>query len=226
MKRIILLGAVALCGMMNAQQAKFGLKGGYALSKLNSDELSQSFDDIQVENKSKSGYFVGAFAEYGFNEKFAVQGEIQYANLGGNLELTASESGLNLTVQDKINFNQILIPISAKYYATPALALYAGPSTGFNSGYKTKIKIEETNVPSEFLGDLDFAELENEQDDQLKENLKSTSFNLFFGGEYTFYNGLFFDARYTVGLTNYEKNPVGGSETKMNYLQLGLGYKF
>ena len=34
MKKIILIGAIALCGAMNAQ-TKFGVKAGYALSSVN-----------------------------------------------------------------------------------------------------------------------------------------------------------------------------------------------
>ena len=72
----------------------------------------------------------------------------------------------------------------------------------------------------------ELSDLENTQDEVFEDELKSTNFNIFFGGEYTFYKELSLDVRYTVGLTNYIKKPVDNEELKMNYLQIGLGYKF
>ncbi|SIS87214.1 Outer membrane protein beta-barrel domain-containing protein [Kaistella chaponensis] len=235
MKKVLLIGAIALFGALNAQQTKFGLKAGYALSNIVSQELEESLEDEfggSSNNNSKSGYFIGAFVEHKLNDKFAIQGEAQYANLGGQFEVKYDETagGLNIkfTLQDKLNFNQILIPISAKYFVIPQLAIYGGPSVAFNAGYKSELKFKDHNIPSEFMGEInqELSALEKEQDDLLKESLKSTAFNIFFGGEYTFYKGLSVDARYTVGLTNYIKDPVDGEELKMNYLQVGLGYKF
>lgn len=228
MKKILFVGALAFFGAVNAQQTKFGIKAGYALSKIQSEELDNSFEGLSAENKSKSGYFIGVLVEHKLTDKFALQGEVQYANLGGQFEIKFNEQGINATVQDKFDFNQIIIPISAKYFATPQLALYAGPSIAFSTGYKSDVTIKDSNIPAEFLSGAEagFAELETQQDKAFEDELKSTNFNLFFGGEYTFYKSLFFDARYTVGLSNYEKNSVNDSKTTMNYFQVGLGYKF
>ncbi len=230
MKKLLLLSAVSLFGALNAQQTKFGLKGGYALSNLESKELDNMFEDFGVRgsNQAKSGYFVGAFVEHKLNDKFAVQGEVQYANLGGQIEAKFDEGGIKYTLQDKFHFNQIIIPIAAKYFITSDLAVYGGPSVAFSTGYESKITIKDSNIPSEFNNDINTAisQLEADQNKALKEELKSTNFNIFVGGEYQFYKALFIDARYSFGLTNYEKNPVDNSKTRMNYLQIGLGYKF
>lgn len=235
MRKLFLVGALALFGAVNAQQTKFGLKAGYALSSINSKVLEESLEDefgVNGDNKSKSGFFVGAFVEHKLNEKFALQGEVQYANLGGQVEAKYNETvdgeNIKFTIQDKMNFNQILIPISAKYFVTPQFALFGGPSIAFNAGYKSDFKLKDHNIPSEFMGEIndELSDLENTQDEVFEDELKSTNFNIFFGGEYTFYKELSLDVRYTVGLTNYIKKPVDNEELKMNYLQIGLGYKF
>lgn len=231
MEKISLLASLGLFALINAQQTNFGLKSGYTLSSIESQDSEESLEGelgISGENKSKSGYFVGAFVEHFVTSQFAIQGEVQYANLGGQIDATFNQEGINFTLVDKINFNQILIPISAKYFVTPEFAIFAGPSVAFNVGYKTEMKLENHNIPSEFMAELNnaFSEAEKQQDDALEENLKSTAFNLFLGGEYNVYKGLFLDARYTLGLTNYIKNPEGNEDLKMNYFQVGLGYKF
>ena len=93
---------------------------------------------------------------------------------------------------------------------------------------KSDFKLKDHNIPSEFMGEIndELSDLENTQDEVFEDELKSTNFNIFFGGEYTFYKELSLDVRYTVGLTNYIKKPVDNEELKMNYLQIGLGYKF
>ncbi|MGV8914961.1 MAG: porin family protein [Kaistella sp.] len=231
MKKLFLVGAVVLFGTINAQQTKFGLKAGYALSNISSKALEDGLRDefeTAASNKSKSGYYIGGFVEHKITDKFALQGEVQYANLGGQFEVNLDEGDLTATIVDKLNFNQILIPIAAKYYVTPEFALYGGPSVAFNAGYKSELKLKDHNIPSEFMGEINngLSQLEKQQDAVLEDNLKSTAFNIFFGGEYSFYKGLFFEARYTVGLTEYIKNPIDNEDLKMNYLQLGLGYKF
>lgn len=182
-----------------------------------------------MSKKSKSGYYFGAFVEHKIADKVALQGELQYANLGGTLEGKVDETfdgqNMRFTLVEDINFNQILIPISVKYYATPQFALYAGPSIGFSAGYKSKIKIKDANFSMGNVSE-EIAQLEKEQDETFKESLKSTSINAFVGAEYAVYKGLFVEARYTLGLTNYEKEKVEGSSVKMNYFQAGLGYKF
>lgn len=67
---------------------------------------------------------------------------------------------------------------------------------------------------------------ENALEKSFDDNLKSTEFGLFLGADYNLYKGLFVDARYSFGLTNMIKNPVNDEKLKMNFFQIGLGYKF
>ncbi len=221
MKRILLASAIALFAGLNAQTT-FGVKGGYALSKLNFNENSIELDGVKGNMTSKSGFYIGGLVEHKFNSRFAIQGEVEYANLGGKAEV-ALPYGIKVT--EKINLNRIVIPVSARYYATPELGIYAGPYVSFKTD--TNVKFDITGLPAGASTDPNAVrEGEKLVEKQFNDNLKSTDFGLFFGADYNVYKGLFVDARYSFGLTNMVKNPVGDEKVKMNFLQIGVGYKF
>lgn len=218
MKKILLASAIALFMGLNAQTT-FGVKAGYALSKLNPNENDIEFGGVEGSFKSKSGFYVGALVEHKFNNKFAIQGEVEYANLGGKAEISLP----GITVTEKLNLNRIVIPISARYYVTPELGVYAGPYVSFKTNNKVKFEMSGMN------GMVDpnaVREGEKLVERYLDNSLKSTDFGLFLGADYNVYKGLFVDARYSFGLTNMIKNPVDGEKMKMNFFQLGVGYKF
>lgn len=216
MKKILLASAITLFAGLNAQ-TKFGVKAGYALSTLNSNDDSFEVGGVKASMESKSGFYVGGLVEHKFNNKFALQGELEYANLGGK----AVVSAYGVTVTEKLNFNRLVIPVSARYYATPELGLYAGPYVSFRTN--TKVKMEVSGAASNQVA---LNEGEKYLEKTFDDNLKSTEFGLFLGADYTVYKGLFLDARYSFGLTNMIKNPVDGEKLKMNFFQFGIGYKF
>ena len=216
MKKILLIGVLALFTGMNAQ-TRFGVKGGYALSKLTGNENDIELDGIKGSLKSKSGFYIGALVEHKFNNKFAIQGELEYAGLGGKAEVGIG----SITVTEKFRMNRIVIPVSARYYATPELGIYAGPYVSIKTSTKVKVELEgavgnpaSINAAEQFL------------EKQFNDGLKSADFGLFFGADYNVYKGLFVDARYSFGLSNMIKDPVNNEKMKMNFLQIGVGYKF
>ncbi len=216
MKKILFASAIALFAGVKAQTT-FGLKAGYALSTLNSDVNSADFGGVGANLESKSGFYIGGLVEHKLNSKFALQGEVEYANLGGKAVVKVS----GVTVTEKLHFNRIVIPVSARYYATPELGLYAGPYVSFRTNTKAKIEVSGAQSNPAAINEGE-KYLENYFDN----GLKSTEFGLFLGADYNLYKGLFVDARYSFGLTNMIKNPVDGEKLKMNFFQLGVGYKF
>ncbi|SEW12410.1 Opacity protein [Chryseobacterium wanjuense] len=216
MKKILFASALALFTVANAQTT-FGLKGGFALSKLTSNEDLDAFEGVNGGLKSKAGFYVGALVEHKFNNKFAVQGEVQYANLGGKAEVSMS----GITVTENFNLNRIVIPVSARYYATPDLAVYAGPFVSIKTGTKVNIDVSGGMADPQLLN-----EAENFLEESFDNGLKSAEFGLFLGADYNVYKGLFVDARYSFGLSNMIKDPVADEKMKMNFFQIGIGYKF
>lgn len=100
MKKIIFTAAAVLAfGFSNAQDIKFGAKGG--------------LDIISISGAgSATGFFIGGFTELNITDQIAIQPGINYH--------TASNEGTN--------FNYIGIPVLAKFNATEKLNLIAGPS--------------------------------------------------------------------------------------------------
>lgn len=98
---------------------------------------------------------------------------------------------------DDWGISYLRIPIMAKYYVAESFSLLAGPSVAF------KVATE---------------------DDFVDELTKSMDFGLGFGAAYDLENGLFFDARYNLGLQNISDDGV--SDVKNTGFQVGLGYKF
>ena len=115
MKRVVSAAmAVLAFGFTNAQDSQnmsFGVKGGL--------NMSNYTGDIEIEVDNKIGFFVGGFVEFKVSDKFAVQPEILYSNLG------AKNSDVTLEA------NYILVPLMAKFFVTEQFSLEAGPQVGF-----------------------------------------------------------------------------------------------
>lgn len=92
------------------------------------------------------------------------------------------------------------IPVLAKYYVAEGFNIQAGPQLGI------------------------LIDAENDTDD-----LKTFNFALSFGAGYELPNGLFFDARYNLGLSDIldaDEAEAIGLEMKTRNFQVGLGYRF
>ncbi|WP_379964935.1 porin family protein [Epilithonimonas sp. UC225_85] len=215
MKKLLLVGAIALCGAMNAQ-VKFGVKAGLALSSLKAEA-----DNVSVSSDSKTSFYVGGLAEYKITDKFALQGELLYSPLGG--KETEEENGslmgydYSYKYESDYKIGTLLVPISAKYYVTNGLAVGAGFNLGFILSAKNKYS--ETAVVD---GDI---ESYSEEED-IKKEVNTFNFSPFVSAEYNLNNGLFFDTRYNFGVSNMIKNQVDNETLKMSFFQIGLGYKF
>lgn len=122
--------------------------------------------------------------------------------LGGLVDFTVSEK---FHVQPELLYsmegakdaalNFIRIPVMAKYYVMEGLNLQAGPQFGFVAG-----------------------------GDDIKDNVKSLDYGLGIGAAYELESGLFFDARYNLGMANI--SDIDGVDAKTTSFQVGLGYRF
>lgn len=105
----ILLSAVALMALSfgaEAQETKFGIKAGADFATSKAEFMGEEF------TASETGFFVGAFAEIGLSESFALQPEILYIGIK--------------------DFNTISVPVLAKYYVLPEkFSLMVGPDFNY-----------------------------------------------------------------------------------------------
>lgn len=213
---LILLGLVAFSTNALAQQeVKFGPKAGVNIANISGKDAEN--------NKMLIGFHVGAFAEIKFNDKFAVQPEILYSAQGAKKEGTKNVAGVNVTTNSTSKVDYINVPIMAKYYVLPSLAIEAGPYVGFLMSAKTEGTINSMGQ-----------NVSIDSDD--KDSSNSIDFGVGVGASFNLNNGFFIGARYNLGLTKVGKDSsltIGGVEvsrealdTKNTVIQVGVGYKF
>ncbi|UFH32735.1 PorT family protein [Chryseobacterium sp. C-71] len=221
MKKLLLVASVVLMGgITKAQEVRFGAKAGYSLSMLKAEGEGESY-----KFDSKSTFYAGGLVEYKFNDKFGIQGEVLYSPIGGKQEESVSytEMGITVTGSQKSDwkFGTVQIPVSAKYFATENLAF----GLGLNVGIVTSAKVEVSATLSGSGMGESFSESTSTTED-VKSEINTLNLAPFVGAEYTLENGLFFDARYNLGVSNLIKNPEGNETLKNSFLQVGVGFKF
>ncbi|CAM4115657.1 porin family protein [Flavobacterium sinopsychrotolerans] len=202
MKKIILtVAAVFAFGFANAQETKFGVKGG-----LNVANLSGDIED----NSSKVGFHVGGFVEIKVSDKFSVQPELLFSTQGTKLE----ESGTNYSYESNLNLSYLNIPVMAKYYVAEGFSLEAGPQIGFLTTAKSDFTATESGIT--VSGDED-----------VKDEFESIDFGFNFGAGYDFTENLSAGLRYNLGLSNIAKTDSGDDfKLSNNVFSVSLGYKF
>ncbi len=181
MKKVLLITLFSIVFSLKnyAQSLKFGVKAGVNFSTIRGENLD-------VDNRT--GFHAGAIAELKLTDKFSIQPELLYTQLG------TKGSGNELTT------SYISLPVMAKYYLFQGLSIEAGPQASFLVDDKLEVAgrgIVDTNVE-----DFDFG--------------------LNVGLGYNFNNGIFFQTRYTLGITTIQENP----DVKNGAFQLSLGYQF
>lgn len=181
MKKLIFIGILFFSfSAMQAQEMGFGIKGGVNFATLTGDDV----DDVD----SRTGFHLGLIAEFGLSESFSIQPELLYSAKG-------AEDG---DMTWKLDY--LTIPVMAKYFATDAFSIEAGPYIGFNT--TSEIDMDGGSVD---IGD----------------DTESTDFGVGFGLGYELPMGVFFQARYALGLSDI----MTDVDAKNSAFQLSVGYK-
>lgn len=94
----------------------------------------------------------------------------------------------------------LTIPVMAKFYPSEAFSVEAGPYIGFN--VKSDVEMDELTV-------------------DISDDTESTDFGLGIGLGYKLPMGIFFQARYAMGLSDV----VADADAKNSVFQLSVGYK-
>lgn len=196
---------------VNAQQISFGAKAGLNLASISGDDT----DDLD----GRTGFHVGAVAEFSLSEKFSLQPELLYSTQGAKFEDSGS-IGTDLFFEEEftIKLDYIILPIMAKYYISNGLSIEAGPQLGFIVSAKEDFEISETinGQTSSVSEEID-----------IKDEINSIDFGVNFGLGYKLVNGLNFAARYNLGLSNIS-DLEGSDDFKIqnSVIQFSVGYSF
>ncbi|MGL5562437.1 MAG: porin family protein [Tannerellaceae bacterium] len=190
MKRFLLVLSlvVASIGAKGQCNLSFGPKVGLNVSDLTNGDYS-----------ARVGMNVGIFAQYRFNNSWAVQPEILYSMQGA--KTNGMLGGPNYTC--KIDY--ISVPILAKFYATQGLSFGIGPQVAF------RVKAD--------AGSGTFGNNET-----LKDITNPVELAAAVGAAYDFPIGIVLDARYTIGVTKAFKADYWDEHNSV--FQFSVGYKF
>ena len=209
MKKFLVLSAFSLSAIALAQKTNFGLKAGYVMSTIN-----EKYKSEKSSNDPKSSFYIGGFVERKINDKWALQGELLYADLGAKSEqegtLVVNDEVINYNAEAEINLSTILIPIGVKYYADKNLSINGGVAFGFYVDREIKVKVDGYGESNQIANAY----------------LKTFNFAPYLGLEYKFTEKLFVDTRYNFGLANISQLEQDGYTMRNNFWQIGLGYKF
>lgn len=207
MKKITLLAALTFLFLvpLQAQDLNFGVKGGVNFASITGDET----DDLE----GKTAFHLGVVAELALSENFAIQPELLYSAQGAKSEGSDTWEGMTESWEYKYKLDYLSIPILAKYYVTPALNLHVGPQVSFL-------------INSEVEGEYSYDGVTESETEDL-EDVKSLDLALSAGVGYQLNMGVFFNARYNLGLSNlWDYEGEEDFSQKNSVFQLSVGFMF
>ena len=190
--------AVMAFGVSNAQEIKYGAKGGLNIANIVGDDAGDANVFI--------GFNAGFFVEIPVADKLIFQPEILYSAQG--LKSDGIIDGYN--VDATLKFNYINVPLMFKYQVANKFSLEAGPYIGFLTSAKLKFDVE--GLGSDTV--------------DMKDDVKSTDFGIGVGMNYEFSDVIFANARYQGCLTEIGDSEAGGNSVKNSVFQIGLGFRF
>jgi hypothetical protein len=217
MRKFFIITALTVFGFtqVNAQEIKFGAKAGVNLANI--------VGDFTDDSKMLMGFHVGGVAEFAITEDFLVAPELLFSMQGNKFEYEESETFMGMTAslkeEGKLKLSYIAIPVMAKYQVFDGLTLEAGPQIGILMGAK-----QEYDSTVSLNGEVVVSESGSED---VKEFMSTMDLGLGLGLGYRMTNGLFFQARYNIGLSNI--NDFDGADDvkqQNSVIQISVGYFF
>lgn len=194
MKKILSIIAVAFMAISASAQSE---AGSLSWKPNVGITYSTATGDAGKGVDGRIGLTAGVEAMYMVNEKLGVAAGLNYT--GYNTGYDEEYHGEKYSVSNTCYYFHI--PITANYYVSPGLALKAG--LAFNILASAKMS-------------------DDEESEDVKDYYNSTFISIPVGASYEMSNGLVFDLRYSLGVSDVGK---GGSGS-FNSLMFTVGYKF
>lgn len=197
MKKVLLavvVTAVFMC-VSNAQSMKFGVKGGANFANLVGDDVEDA--DMRIS------FHIGGVAEFMLSDKFSFQPELLYSSQGAKSEYN---DGV-FDVKGKVTLDYLNLPLMGKFYVAEGFSVQAGPQIGFLLAANSEVEYDDIST-----------------EDDVKEFIKNIDFGVNLGLGYKLPSGLFFDARYNLGLSNIDEE--GDAKIRNAVIQVSLGFSF
>ncbi len=124
----LLLFFAILYSSLNAQQSRFGIKGGLNLTTFNGKYANQT--------SINSGFHFGIYTDVEVGNRFVIQPELQFSTQGAGFEKDGDFD---------IELHYLNIPLIFKIYPTERLSLHFGPQFDILLSSKVKFSGAELN---------------------------------------------------------------------------------
>ncbi|MDH6253729.1 opacity protein-like surface antigen [Chryseobacterium sp. H1D6B] len=199
---------------------RFGIKAGGNAASFSEQELSL--------NNQKIGFHAGVFVNIPLSQKFSLQPEVLYNQLGARSVISSTDvttGSTNVKTKDeyKSTLNYISVPLMVQMRATENFYIEAGPEFSYFLDGKTSGDRTITTT----TGGTTVTQTQSHSEDINKDNINKFNVGLGLGLGYDFTHNLGINARYVNSLTDIAKDRPDGQNTVNNRVfQLGLNYKF
>lgn len=185
------------CTLLSVHAQKSKREEGIKLGIKGGLNVSNLMGDVEDQGMRTSVH-LGLLAEIIVSDNFSVQPELLYSGQGSTY--TGSVPGFNRTKLDYVT-----LPVLAKFKLVNQLSFEAGPQLGILVSAKSKT---------------------NNSNDKI-DGIKTLDFGLGAGLEYELKNGVIFQGRYNLGLTNIGGDIVPDNKRASNsVIQVSVGYLF
>jgi len=204
MKKIVLAIMIVVAAITaNAQNLRFGIKGGLNFSKETKNEMVKQY--ISKDLSFRTGFHVGGVVNYALNSRWELETDLLYSMQGykDKIDVMAEQS---LSNEDyTVTSHYLNLPIAVKFFPVGGFYIECGPQWGYLLSKKDKIdNWDNTNM-------------------YRSGTTKKIDFGIFGGLGYRFKDNVFVEARYINGFTGTSKKNDGG---KNRNIQMSLGYLF
>lgn len=207
----LLLGGL-LFSQTTLAQLSYGVKAGVNLSSIGGKSIDNT--DMRI------GVHIGFLGRLQLSERFALQPEMQYSQRGFKRDIDVSGFDpsdfdpviTSTTVEFNSRFDYVDIPLIAQYKITEGLTVEAGPQIGLFLSESTKV---------------DGDELEDEESGS--DSFALAEVGILGGMGYYLDSGLFFQARYILGVTSiFDKDvqTLNDDGVFNRNIQFSIGYFF
>jgi hypothetical protein len=185
------------------KDVSFGVKAGM--------NVASHIGDVSDTYGNRTAFHIAGFAEYSLKEKISLVPEIVYSMQGSKQSTQFGE--------DTYKIDYLNIPVMLMFYPAENFSIGAGPQLGILMSAKVEVD-DSGSLYSDGSYTID-----------IKEHANDFDFSLNIGAGYHLRNGLFFQGRYNLGLTNaLATNDNSGYSANLfidnqnSVFQLSVGY--